>query len=334
AFNRMSTLKDSLFQAKSSASLDLYAAREQLTQKDVELNAVQKELAIKSLQRERLIVVLGIICLLFALVVLYIRLSDIRATNERVEAHNQTLSSYARELEELAFVVSHNLRETSRNINSYSGLLAKKAGASLDEKSRGYLSNVQQAAVRSYEMLVDLETYVGIGKSLPVSQCVDMNLLVEQEGKEFMNTYQLPEQTIAQEKLPRMQAHPALIQILFRCLYENAAKYRSQKPLRIHISYQIAAASHVIRFSDNGIGLNEAYAEKIFRVFQRLHTQDEIPGTGIGLALAAKIMRVYGGTISVQSQEGNGASFSMSFPFSVVGNKELKYPSKPIFRPL
>ncbi len=322
-YERMTRMKDSLYRERSAASLELFQTRVALEQQSDELREMEHQASISRLRNQGLLGGAGGLLLLILTLVLVFRFRNLQEQRARIEIHNHRLEAYNRELEQLAFVVSHNLRETSRTIGNYSGLFARKLDHLLDEKSRGYLKVIRQAAAKTSDMLEDLENYVAISQKLPEMQPVDLHKVLEEVVQYHAAEMESINGTFSCVPLPTIMAHPLLIRTLWEELLSNAIKYAGDQPPQISLEYRKTGNAHVILFRDRGIGLNPEYAPKIFQLFQRLHTKDEISGTGIGLALADKIMRQYQGSISVDSEEGKGATFILEFPTKTVGEGEV-----------
>ncbi len=316
AFLRMSYVKDSIFQSRKVANLDLYQAQADLREKENQLGDAQNAIQIQALSRQLLLGALVGMFLVSALLFLYFRLRNIRDRSGQIEAHNQVLASYTKELEELAFVVSHNLRESTRNIHTYTGLFVRKMGDQVPEEVKKPIQRILEASSRSLLMLQDLETYVEIGRNLPPAHPVALGPLLEELIAARRETWNDAGATISLGPMPILHGHSFLFRQLFSELIDNAFKYRSQQALRLDIRWEDSDKAHRIFLSDNGVGFNQEYAEKIFRIFQRLHDQEEIEGTGIGLAMVDKIVRLYGGTVSATSKEGKGCQFELIFPVS------------------
>lgn len=319
-FSELNRIRDSLLADKMQIGLELYESEKLLETQSAQLEEQQQELEVQNLNRQRLIVALVGITLLFIILFLAYRNKEIIRARELSEESNMKLSAYTRELEELAFVVSHNLRESARNISTYTGLFSREAGDKLSEKGKTYLDFMYRASWRTSEMLGDLETYVGIGNHLPERKPVNLNQVWDKAFNSKKAAVGQVNIHVKKDTLPVIKGHTATLELLFAELLDNSIKYRKGDALELTISCRRDSDCQYINFTDNGIGFSEVYKEKIFRVFQRLHSNEEIPGTGIGLPIIDKVVRLYGGTVDVNSQEGKGATFILKFPaFSIVG---------------
>lgn len=313
-FATLNHLRDSLHIKGNETGLRLNKANQLLEAQQMKLEAQQRELRAETLARQRLLGALIGLCLLFMIFFLIFRNRNIKREREKTEATNLKLSEYTKELEELAFVVSHNLRESARNISTYTGLFSREVSGDLSQKGKTYLNFMNQASVRTSDMLVDLETYVGIGNHLPEGRPINLNKIWDAVFNSKKTELEQLDIKLKKDVLPSMKGHPDTLHLLFSQLLDNSIKYRKGNELEITISHHVDGTCHVIQFSDNGIGFSEVYKEKVFRVFQRLHTHEDIPGTGIGLPVVDKITRLYGGKVEVESEEGDGTTFTMRIP--------------------
>lgn len=319
-FSELNRIRDSLLLDKTQIGRELYELERLLETQNIQLEDQQQELEAETLSRQRLIGALFALSLLFIILFLTFRNRNIKKDRERTENINLKLSAYTKELEELAFVVSHNLRESARNISTYTGLFSREVGDALTSKGKTYLNFMYKASLRTSEMLGDLETYVGIGSHLPEGKPVNLNQIWDTVCNTPSAEIEDLDIQVKKDNLPVIKGHAANLELLFFQLLDNSIKYRKGDPLELTISCSRDKNWHYINFSDNGIGFSEIYKEKIFRVFQRLHSNEEIPGTGIGLPIIDKITRLYGGTVDVKSEEGKGTTFILKLPSSrIVG---------------
>jgi PAS domain S-box-containing protein len=237
-----------------------------------------------------------------------------RAAEERVH-QARDLARFNAELEQLAYVSAHDLQEPLRMIASYLQLLAKRYKGQLDSEADLYIGYAVEGASRLKSLLQDLLLLQQIGKSsLPpgpsklsavASRAMD-GLRVRGDDKGAVLVYDELPVVIGQET--------ELIQ-LFENLFDNAVKYsRPGVPPEITVIAERSTAEWLIRVKDNGIGIDPQYLGTIFRIFQRLHSRGEYPGTGIGLAICKKIVEVHGGRIWAESQPGQGSTFCFTLP--------------------
>ncbi len=222
------------------------------------------------------------------------------------------------ELEQFAYVASHDLQEPLRVVSSYVQLLAERYAGQLDARADRYINYSVAAVERMYTLINDLLAYSRVGmRGLPLTP-TKTHEVVAQVLEGLAVTIRETAAEITWDPLPPVQADTTQLGQLFQNLLGNALKYRSERPPRIHIGVERQEERWQFAVRDNGIGIDPQYVERIFLVFQRLHTQDEYPGTGIGLAICQKIVERHGGQFAVESQVGQGATFS--FTLAAVGD--------------
>jgi chemotaxis family two-component system sensor kinase Cph1 len=246
----------------------------------------------------------------------------IQTQRERDKLHSD-LETYSRklqisnaELKQFAYVASHDLKEPLRMIVSYLSLLERKYGDKLDPEAHEYIHFASDGGERLNALIDDLLEYSRLDWQSKPSITVDMNEAVTKSLIILKVQVEDNDSNIVIDPLPTVLGDESQIVLLMQNLLSNAIKFRGQDHPQIHISATIGPGEWIIRVLDNGIGLSMADSERIFQMFQRLHSRDEFPGTGIGLAIAKKIVERHGGRIWVESEEGKGATFLFSIPKS------------------
>lgn len=222
-----------------------------------------------------------------------------------------------KELEQFAYVASHDLQEPLRMVSSYTQLLAQKYQGQLDEKAKKYIDYAVDGAVRMQVLINDLLTYSRVNTQGEPLKTVDSHSALGEALRNLSATIQESEALVINDNLPNINADYSQMVQLFQNLIGNAIKFRStDTPPRIRIS--ASDQGSVWRFSvkDNGIGIGAEYADKVFVIFQRLHTRQEYPGTGIGLAICKRIVERHHGRIWFESEPGNGSVFHFALPKS------------------
>ena len=223
--------------------------------------------------------------------------------------HAEKLARSNEELEQFAYVASHDLQEPLRKVTNFSELLAKKYSNQLDSKADRYIHYVVDGAARMQTLIRDLLSFSRVGQV--ESKIEPMNL--ESALSEALSTLDISIQEskaeITFDSLPEVNVNPGQITQLFQNLIANAIRYRSEEKPRIKISAEQQNSHWQISVSDNGIGIGPEYCERIFVIFQRLHTREEYTGTGVGLAICKKIVERHGGRILVESKPGKGSTF-------------------------
>ena len=218
------------------------------------------------------------------------------------------------ELEQFAYVASHDLQEPLRVVGSYVQLLARRYAGQLDARADRYIGRSIAGVERMRTLINDLLTYSRVGTRGLELTPIRTETVVAEVLEGLAVTIRETAAEVTWDPLPVVQADAMQVGQLFQNLLGNALKYRSEQAPRVHIAVERQGQWWRFAVQDNGIGIDPAYAERIFLVFQRLHTRDEYPGTGIGLALCQKIVERHGGQLSVESQEGAGATFSFTLP--------------------
>jgi signal transduction histidine kinase len=239
--------------------------------------------------------------------------AELKVANEslelRVAKRTTELKRSNEELEQFAYVASHDLQEPLRMIASYMQLLKQRYGHKLDSDATEFMAFALDGAERMQRLIVDLLTYSRVGSKAKPLVPTDMNDILE---RAMRNLTVAIEETGAKVNSPRLPVVPGdSVQLtqLFQNLIGNAIKFRSERPPEIHIAAQQEPGSWHFTVSDNGIGIPKKDFDRIFIIFQRLHTREKYPGTGIGLAICKKIVERHGGRIWVESEEGKGTTF-------------------------
>ncbi len=236
-----------------------------------------------------------------------------------------------RELEQIAFVTSHDLQEPLRKINTFCDRLVMKHTPQLDSEGQIIINRISTASSRMRDLIQDLSRYTSLSilrNNAP--KIVDIKSVIEAIQRNHQTRLEACGATIVYDNAPVIRGYPDQILLLFDCLLDNSIKFcRKGEPLTIEVSkatifheelktLQISTAHHAftkIRFSDNGIGFDPEFSDKMFGIFQRLHTQlTEYEGKGVGLALVKRIISNHNGFILAKGVPGKGAEFSMYFP--------------------
>jgi len=239
-----------------------------------------------------------------------------RRGEEKLRLSVQDLARSNAELEQFAYVVSHDLQEPLRMVASYVQLLDERYKDQLDSNAHEFIAYAVDGATRMKRMITDLLTYSRIGKNGKEIAAVGCEAALGQACADLRACITEAAAEISHGPLPTLPGDAAQFTHLFQNLIGNAIKFRSQAPPRVHVSAEQIGEEWVFSVRDNGIGLDPQFADRIFLVFQRLHGREDYPGTGIGLAIARKIVEGRGGRIWVESEPGKGATFRFSVPAS------------------
>gem|GEM_PF-1414331 len=242
----------------------------------------------------------------------HIRLNDL---NKNLQQQAKELAISNMELEQFAYVASHDLQEPLRMVTSFLTQLDKRYGGVIDEKGKQYIYFAVDGAKRMRQIILDLLEYSRAGRTLDSLEDIDLNRLVEEIQILFSKQIEEQKAVITADQLPELRAHRSPIRQIFQNLIGNALKYtKDGRQAKIHIAVKISNDHWQFSVNDNGIGIEQEYFEKIFIIFQRLHNKEEFSGTGMGLAITKKIIESQGGKIWVESEEGKGSTFYFTLP--------------------
>lgn len=256
-----------------------------------------------------------------------IRTQKIQRASERLQKLNLELQRSNADLEEFAYIASHDLQEPLRKIQSFGNLLQEECQDSLEGDAKIYLDRILYAAGRMRKLINDLLEYSRVSRFATILKNIDLNTVVASVISDIDLYIKETHAKIDVEILPRIEADPLLMQQLFQNLIMNAIHYRSpeRKPV-ISISSKIIKETHLlITVQDNGMGFDQQYADKIFRIFERLYSKQEKSGTGIGLAICRKIVEQHHGSITATSKIGYGSTFLITLPINSQKNTEGTY---------
>ena len=218
------------------------------------------------------------------------------------------------ELEQFAYVASHDLQEPLRMVASYTQLLGRRYRGKLDSDADEFIGFAVDGALRMQELINDLLAYSRVGTRALQVEAIDTGSLVDQVLGDLTAAIGESGATVRHGGLPTVQGDRTQLRQLFQNLIANAIKFRGERPPQVHVSAERNDRAWSFAVRDNGIGIDPDYRERIFVLFQRLHTRAEYPGTGIGLAICRKIVERHGGRIWLESQPGQGTTFWFSLP--------------------
>jgi signal transduction histidine kinase len=230
-------------------------------------------------------------------------------------ARSEELSRSNDDLEQFAYVASHDLSEPLRKVSNFCQLLERQYGPQLDEKARQYIDFAVDGAKRMQTLINDLLAFSRVGRTTEGFVEVDLNSVMDSVTTDLREEITAAGAVINYADLPTVQGAPALLDALLANLVGNALKYRGAESPHVTVSAEPGDDGWLFTVADNGIGIAPQYAERIFAIFQRLHLRDEYGGTGIGLALCRKIVEYHGGRIWLDSESGSaGATFRFTLP--------------------
>ncbi|MBD0308365.1 MAG: GHKL domain-containing protein, partial [Microcoleus sp. T1-bin1] len=218
------------------------------------------------------------------------------------------------ELEQFAYVASHDLQEPLRAITSYTQLLAQRYQGNLDDRADKYINYIVDGATRMQQLINDLLAYSRLGTRGQEFEPADCKAAVQQSLCNLQIAIAEKKAVITCDAMPTVMADEFQLVQLFQNLIANSIKFCRQDIPLIHIAACRQEGEWVFSVRDNGIGIDPEYADRIFIIFQRLHSRRQYSGTGIGLAMCKRIVERHGGRIWVESQEGKGATFYFTIP--------------------
>lgn len=234
---------------------------------------------------------------------------------ETLETQKEALEASNQELEQFAYIASHDLQEPLRKIQAFASRLARKHGAAIGADGLHSLERMQDSASRMQTLIQDLLAYSRVGGSPKDFSEVDLNRVVAEVVADLENLIERKAGQISAAPLPVVMGNPVQLRQLLQNLVSNGLKFaKTEVPPVVTISAQRDAQQLRLVVQDNGVGFDSSYAEKIFGIFQRLHKRDEVEGTGIGLAVVRKIAERHGGHIEAAAVVGEGATFTVTLP--------------------
>ncbi len=226
----------------------------------------------------------------------------------------QDLERSNRDLEQFAYVASHDLQEPLRAVGGYVKLLQHRFPEKLDAAAREYINGAAVGAERMQKLITDLLAFSRVGTRSVAFAPADLNALLRDALNNLQTSIKEVGVKVTSDPLPTLPVDGTQITQLFQNLIGNAIKFHSDRTPEIHVGVRQEKDRWLFWVRDNGIGIEPQYAGRIFQIFQRLHTRKQYPGTGIGLAICKKIVERHGGAIRVESQPAQGSTFYFSIP--------------------
>ncbi|SCF37215.1 sensor histidine kinase [Micromonospora mirobrigensis] len=249
-------------------------------------------------------------------------LAEVREARERIEWVNSQLQKQAeeltrsnRDLEQFAYVASHDLQEPLRKVASFCQLLQRRYAGQLDERADQYIAFAVDGAQRMQRLINDLLAFSRIGRLTTGFTEVDLNKVMGDVAGQTEAARQYADAELTWDELPVIRGEEPLLTNLLANLVSNAVKFRRPDVTpRVHVSARLVGDEWEITCRDNGIGIEPEFADKIFVIFQRLHSKDAYPGTGIGLAIVKKIVEYHGGRVWVDTDVEEGTAIRFTLP--------------------
>ncbi len=241
-------------------------------------------------------------------------ISERRLAEQTLKKHAEELERSNAELERFAYVASHDLQEPLRMVASYVQLLQRRYQGKLDKDADEFIAFAVDGASQMKLLINDLLAYSRVGSSSKSFETVNTETALEKALANLNAAINESDAEITHGLLPTVFADDGQLTLLFQNLISNSIKFHSNNPPRIQVAAEQDSRGWVFSIQDNGIGIDPEYAERIFVIFQRLHTRDDYPGTGIGLAICKKIVECHGGRIWVESALSKGTKFYFTLP--------------------
>ncbi|MEM7209265.1 MAG: ATP-binding protein [Pseudomonadota bacterium] len=242
----------------------------------------------------------------------------VQELNEKLKESNAALAQSNLELQQFAYVASHDLQTPLRHISTLIGMLLKNHHDQLDNEAQEWISMIDASANRMGLLIDDLLEYARVDSRKSALTQLDLAESVNDAVQVLQGSIQESAANVNIEALPQIQGDPAQLSQLFQNLIGNAIKYRGSAPPEIAIACHSTDDEHIVSIRDNGIGVKPEYHTRIFEIFQRLHSQSEFPGTGIGLAVCKRIAERHDARIWVESEVGTSSTFFVAFPISIL----------------
>lgn len=233
----------------------------------------------------------------------------------QVQLRTEELNNANKELESFSYSVSHDLRAPLRAINGFADILEEDYRDSLDEEGRRLVGIIKSSGIRMGRLIDDILAFSRLGRKELKKESINLNEMFRDVIRDISLEFNKLDIDFNIKKLPEVQGDSALLMQVVTNLVSNAVKYSSkEKKIKIEVNSTKRTNNHIIEVKDNGAGFDMKYHDKMFGVFQRLHTSEEFEGTGVGLAIVKRIINKHGGEIWGESEPGRGASFYFSLP--------------------
>jgi PAS domain S-box-containing protein len=241
-------------------------------------------------------------------------ITDIKRAQRDADEYSKKLETSNKELQQFAYVASHDLQEPLRMVTAYLSLLEKRYADQLDGRAKQYMDLAIDGGLRAKDLIRDLLEFSRIDSQAKEFLEVDMEEVLRKVLDNLSVSLKEEKAVISHDPLPTVRADDTQMMQVLQNLIGNAIKFRREDPPRVHISCNDDGNEWRFSVQDNGIGIDPQYQDKIFVLFQRLHTKEEYAGTGIGLAICKKIVERHGGRIWFDSRPGSGTTFYFTMP--------------------
>jgi PAS domain S-box-containing protein len=241
-------------------------------------------------------------------------ITERQQAEKALKEYAENLKRSNEDLERFAYIASHDLQEPLRNVVSFSQLLSRRYTGKLDPDADEFIGYIVEGGKRMQALVSDLLEYSRVNTRAEPFRLIDSEQILDKVMQNLFFAIQENNAVIETGSLPTISADPEQLRMVFQNLIANAIKFKREEPPYIHISAEKNDQMWKFSVRDNGIGIDPAFHDRIFEIFQRLHTRDKYPGTGVGLAIVKKIIERHGGRIWVESEVGKGSTFYFTLP--------------------
>lgn len=260
---------------------------------------------------------------IFGIIALFLSLTNSKLTKEvddkqraerRLETQAKELARSNQELEQFAHIASHDLQEPLRMVSSYTTLLERRYKDKLDSDANEFIGYAVDGAKRMQTQINDLLAYSRITTQANSLESTDCSSIFDTAMANLVVSIAKNGATVTRDPLPTLHTDASQLVSVFQNLIANGIKYHGDQPPTVHVSAVASEEDWLFSIKDNGIGIEGEFADRIFDIFQRLHSKSEYSGTGIGLAICKKVIERHGGRIWVESEPPNGSTFFFTLP--------------------
>ncbi|HWB63666.1 MAG TPA: ATP-binding protein, partial [Chitinophagales bacterium] len=240
--------------------------------------------------------------------------TDLKLAQNELLHKAKKLEQSNKELEEFAYVVSHDMKQPIRTIISYLTLLKKKHGETLNAEAAEFVNFSIDGANKMSDLIRDILQYSRLDQQISLTPGISLENVVKKVCKGLTDTIIANNAEVICDPLPAVTGNETMLTELFQNLIENGIKYNLTKEKKVRVQVTDKVSEWQFEISDNGIGFDQQYAQQIFKIFKRLHTDTEFQGTGIGLTICQKVVEKHGGNIWAESVKGEGSHFFFTLP--------------------